>query len=262
MSQYHRYKNLLQFRQQHQWEDIVRLKEKVAIITGGGRGIGKAIALGFAREGADIVIAARTEEEINATAEMVQSQGSRALPVSCDVTDEDQVRGMVEKTLETFERIDILVNNAGMGGMRPVWGTTRSNFERVLAVNLIGTFLCTKHVWKPMREKGGGSIVNVSSLGGLQGYPLLSAYCASKWGQIGFTKACAEEGRLDNIRVNAIAPGRADTDLRAQITEDKSRMLKAEDHVGVCVFLASEESKYITGQVIPLEWFGTKAQEP
>jgi 3-oxoacyl-[acyl-carrier protein] reductase len=240
----------------------VRLKEKVAIITGAGRGIGKALALGFASEGADIIVAARTEEEINATAEMIQSQGSKALALPCDVTDEDQVRAMVLKTLETFERIDILVNNAGMGGMRPVWGTTRSNFERVLAVNLIGTFLCTKHVWKPMRKQGKGSIVNVSSMGGLQGYPLLSAYCASKWGQIGFTKACAEEGRLDNIRVNAIAPGRADTDLRAQITEDKSRMLKAEDHVEVCIFLASDESKYITGHVIPLEWFDTKAQKP
>ena len=239
----------------------MRLKDKIAIITGGGRGIGKAIAIGFAEEGADVVIAARTEEEINETANIIQSQGQKALAVHCDVTDEDQVRSMVEKTLDTFGRIDILINNAGMGGIRPVWGTTRSNFERMLAVNLLGTFLCTKHVWRPMREKGGGSIVNVSSLGGLMGYRLLTAYCASKWGQIGFTMACAEEGKLDNIRVNAIAPGRADTALRAQITEDKSSMLKAEDHVGVCIFLASDESKFITGHVIPLEWFGTKAHE-
>jgi len=261
MAQYPYHENLLQFRQYHLWEDIVRLEDKVAIITGGGRGIGKAIALGFSQEGADVVIAARTEEEINSTVEMIQSQGRNALAVPCDVTDEDQVRSLVQRTLETFERVDILINNAGMGGMRPVWGTTLSNFERVLAVNLIGTFLCTKHVWQPMRKNGGGSIVNVSSLGGLRGYPLLTAYCASKWGQIGFTMACAEEGKLDNIRVNAIAPGRADTALRAQITEDKSRILKAEDHVGVCIFLASNEAQYITGHVIPLEWFGTKANE-
>ncbi len=239
----------------------MRLKDKIAIITGGGRGIGKAIALGFAEEGADVVVAARTEEEIKSTVEIIQSQGRRALAIPCDVTDEDQVSSMVEKTLESFERIDILVNNAGMGGMRPVWGTTKSNFERVLAVNLIGTFLCTKHVWKPMCERGGGSIVNVSSLGGLEGYPLLTAYCASKWGQIGFTVACAEEGKLDNIRVNAIAPGRADTALRAQITEDKTQILKPEDHVGACIFLASDESKYITGHVIPLDWFGSKGPE-
>jgi 3-oxoacyl-[acyl-carrier protein] reductase len=240
----------------------VRLKDKVAIITGGGRGIGRAIALGFAEEGADIVVAARTESEIESTVENIRSHGRQGLAVPCDVTDEEQVRIMVKKALQTFERIDILVNNAGLGGMRPVWGTTKSNFERMLAVNLIGTFLCTKHVWKPMRKEGGGSIVNVSSLGGLEGYPLLTAYCASKWGQIGFTMACAEEGKLDNIRVNAIAPGRADTALRAQITEDKTRMLKPEDHVGVCIFLASDESKYITGHVIPIEWFGSKAREP
>ncbi|MEJ2564120.1 MAG: SDR family oxidoreductase, partial [Anaerolineales bacterium] len=110
---------------------------------------------------------------------------------------------------------------------------------------------------RPMREAGSGSIINVSSLGGLYGYKLLSAYCASKWGQIGFTKACAEEGKADNIRVNAIAPGKADTAFRTQIEEDKTRMLKAEDHVGACVFLASDEARYITGQVIPIEWYET-----
>jgi NAD(P)-dependent dehydrogenase (short-subunit alcohol dehydrogenase family) len=112
-----------------------------------------------------------------------------------------------------------------------------------------------------MRDHKGGSIINVSSLGGLEGYPLLTAYCASKWGQIGFSVACAEEGKPDNIRVNAIAPGKADTALRAQINEDKSQILKAEDHVGVCIFLASDESKYTTGHVIPLDWFGSKVEE-
>jgi len=238
----------------------VRLQDKIAIITGGGRGIGKAIAIGFAKEGADVVVVARTEEEIEATCNEVSAQGRKALAFVCDVTDEDQVQDMVSMTLETFKRIDILVNNAGMGGMRPVWGTTKSNFERMLAVNLTGTFLCTKHVWRPMRDNQGGSIINVSSLGGLEGYPLLTAYCASKWGQIGFTVACAEEGKLDNIRVNAIAPGRADTALRAQIKEDKSRILKAEDHVGVCIFLASDESKFITGHAIPLDWFGSDVE--
>ena len=264
LARHHSYihiKNLLQFRQGQNGEGNVRLQDKVAIITGGGRGIGKAIALGFADEGADIVVVSRTEDELEATKQEVESRGRRALAILCDVTDEDQVRVMVQETLDTFKRIDILVNNAGMGGLRPVWGTTKSNFERVLAVNLLGTFLCTKHVWRPMRDNKGGSIINVSSLGGLEGYPLLTAYCASKWGQIGFSVACAEEGKPDNIRVNAIAPGRADTALRAQIKEDKSRMLKAEDHVGVCVFLASNESKYITGQVIPLEWFGSKVEK-
>lgn len=241
-------------------EDDVRLMDKVAVITGGGRGIGRAVALSFAQEGADVIVAARTEEEINQVRDEVNRIGRRSNSFVCDVSDEDQVRQLIENTLNGYDRIDILVNNAGMGGMRPVWGTSKTNFERVIAINLIGTFLCTKHVWKPMRDAGGGSIINVSSMGGIKGYPLLSAYCASKWGQIGFTVACAEEGKPDNIRVNAIAPGKADTALREQIKEDKSTLLQAEDHVGVCVFLASDESKFITGHVIPIEWFGSPSR--
>lgn len=234
----------------------MRLANKVAIITGGGRGIGRAVAVGYASEGADVVVAARSQDEIEAVAREIQSLGRQSLPIVADVTEETEVKDLVRRTLAEFGRIDILVNNAGIGNMRPVWGMPRTAFERVVEVNLIGTFLTTKHVWHPMRKMGGGSIINISSLGGLRGYPLLTAYCASKWGQIGFTVACAEEGKADAIRVNAIAPGKADTAFRTQIKEDKSKMLKAEDHVGVAVFLASDESRYITGHVIPVEWFG------
>jgi 3-oxoacyl-[acyl-carrier protein] reductase len=234
----------------------MRLKDKVAIITGGGRGIGKAIALGFANQGAHIVVVARTESEVIAVAEKVKELGRESLGFVCDISDENQVKNLVDATFNKFKRIDVLINNAGIGSMRPVYATALESFEKVLRVNLIGTFLCTKHVWQPMKNSGGGSIVNVSSLGGLVGYPLLSAYCASKWGQIGFTKACAEEGKKDKIRVNAIAPGKADTAIRSKIKEDKSKMLTPEDQVDACVFLASDESRYITGQVISLEWFG------
>ncbi len=233
----------------------MRLAHKIAIITGGGRGIGRAVAIEFAAQGADVVVCARTKDEIENVAAEIRTHGRKGLAIVCDVSDEEQVKNMVKETRDVFGRIDILINNAGVGGMRPVWGMTKTAFESILAVNLIGTFLCSKHVWRPLREVGGGSIINVSSLGGLNGYRLLSAYCASKWGQIGFTKACAEEGKADNIRVNAIAPGKVDTAFRAQIEEDKTRMLKAEDHVGACVFLASDEARYITGQVIPIEWF-------
>lgn len=237
----------------------MRLQDKVAIITGGGRGIGRAVALGFAAEGAQVVICARSKEEIQQVSEEIKAIGRSSLALVCDVTHEDQVKHLTARTLEDFGRIDILVNNAGIGVIRPVWGTPKRSFESVLAVNLVGTFLCTKHVWRPMRDVGGGSIINISSLGGLQGYSLLSAYCASKWGQIGFTKACAEEGKRDGIRVNALAPGKVDTAFREQIEEDKSQMLKAQDHVGVCIFLASDESQYITGHVIPLEWYASQA---
>ncbi len=237
-----------------------RLQDKVAIITGGGRGIGRAIALGFSQEGAHVVIASRSENELQDVATEINQGEQSALPIVCDVTNEDQVKTMVAETLNTYNQIDILVNNAGAGAIRPVWGTPKRSFEAILAVNLIGTFLCTKHVWRPMGDAGGGSIINVSSMGGLVGYPLLSAYCASKFGQIGFTKACAEEGKRDNIRVNAIAPGKADTAFRAQIKENKAQMLKAEDHVGICIFLASNESQYINMQVIPIEWFGPEVK--
>ena len=239
---------------------MMRLQDKVAIITGGGRGIGRAIALGFSQEGAHVVIASRSENELLDVATEIIQAGHSAQPIVCDVTNEDQVKTMVDETLNAFNQIDILVNNAGIGAMRPVWGTPKRSFEAILAVNLIGTFLCTKHVWRPMRDAGGGSIINVSSMGGLTGYPLLSAYCASKFGQIGFTKACAEEGKQDSIRVNAIAPGKADTALRAQIKENKALMLKPEDHVGICIFLGSTESQYINGQVIPIVWYGPEVK--
>jgi NAD(P)-dependent dehydrogenase (short-subunit alcohol dehydrogenase family) len=234
----------------------MRLKDKVAIITGGGRGIGKAIALGFAHQGAHIVVAARTEAEVISVAEKVRELGRDSMGIVCDISDENQVKNLVDATLNKFKRIDVLINNAGIGSMRPVYATSIESFEKVIKVNLTGTFLCTKHVWQPMKNSGGGSIVNVSSLGGLVGYPLLTAYCSSKWGQIGFTKACAEEGKKDKIRVNAIAPGKADTAIRSKIKEDKTKMLTPEDQVDACIFLASDESRYITGQVISLEWFG------
>jgi NAD(P)-dependent dehydrogenase (short-subunit alcohol dehydrogenase family) len=234
----------------------MRLKDKVAIITGGGRGIGKAIALGFASEGAAVIVAARNQNEIASTVEEIRKLGVDCIDVVCDITKEDMVKNLMDAALNHFGKINILVNNAGVGGARPVYAIPLDSFLNIIQVNLVGTFLCTKYVWQPMKSSGGGSIINISSLGGLVGYPLLSAYCASKWGQIGFTKSCAEEGKKVNIRVNSIAPGKADTMIRSLVKEDKSKMLRAEDHISACVFLASDDSKFITGQVLPIEWFG------
>lgn len=238
----------------------MRLKDKVAIITGGGRGIGKAISIGFAKEGAKVIVVARTKNEIELVVDEIKNSGGICLSMTCDVSNEAEVKQTIEKCFDEFGRIDVLVNNAGVGHVRPVYSTSLESFEKILAVNLIGTFLCTKHVWQKMKSSGGGSIINISSLGGIVGYRYLSAYCASKWGQIGFSKSCAEEGKEDNIRVNVIAPGKADTSIRARIIEDKSKMLTAEDHVPLSIFLASDESKYLTGNVIPLEWFGAKEE--
>jgi NAD(P)-dependent dehydrogenase (short-subunit alcohol dehydrogenase family) len=239
----------------------MRLIDKVALITGGGRGIGRAVALAYAREGAHVVVAARTQPEVEAVAGEIGQLGCQALAVTCDVADENQVKTAVARTIDRFGRIDVLVNNAGISSMRPIYAIPLAAWERTLAVNLTGSFLFTKHVWKSMQgnQPAGGAIINVSSLGGRKGYPLLAAYCASKWGQIGLTMTAAEEGKPHNIRVNAIAPGKGDTAFRAQIREDKTAMLTADDHAGICVFLASDEARFITGQVIEIEWFGAPA---
>lgn len=233
----------------------MRLKDKIAIVTGASRGIGRAIALGFAREGAHLVLAARTESKLEKVAEEIHALGQNVLVQPCDVTDEKQVKLMAKAALDMYGHIDVLVNNAGLGSFRPIYGTRLSNWDYMLAVNLTSSFLCMKHVWKPMRQAGGGSIINMSSTSGTRAYPMYASYSASKWGQVGLTKTAAEEGKPENIRVNAIAPGKVDTAMRANVAEDKTQMLKADDCVPLAIFLASDESRYITGQVIEIEWF-------
>jgi len=234
----------------------VRLEGKTAIITGASKGIGKAIALGFAREGAHLAIASRTKSDLEALADELREFGHETLVFPTDVTDEEQVQELTKAAIAAFSHVDILVNNAGLGSFRPIIGTHRKNWDHMLAVNLTSTFLCTKHIWKSMRKRGGGSIINVASLSGTRAYPMYASYSASKWGQVGFTKSAAEEGKEFNIRVNAIAPGKVDTPMRASVSEDKDKILKAEDCVGPAIFLASDESRYVTGQVIEIEWFG------
>ena len=238
------------------------MEGKVVFVTGGGRGIGRAIAHGFGREGARVAVAARTLSDVESVAAEITSAGGAALALQCDITDEQAVQQATAKTLEAFGRIDVLVNNAGVGSLRPIHGISRESWDRVIAVNLTGSFLCTKHVWKTMQAQRDGCVINVNSLAGRRGVANLAAYCASKWGQIGLTLSAADEGRQFGIRVNAIAPGKGDTDFRKAIAEDKSRILTAEDHVGVCLFLASDAARYITGQVIELDWFGPENGHP
>jgi len=236
----------------------MRFQSKVTLITGASRGIGRSLAHAFAREGANLVLTARSTAELETVAHEIETQhGVRALPIVGDVSDEAHAKLAVETALNELGRIDVLINNAAITNIRPVYGLNLSGWEKTLAVNLTGTFLFTKHVWKPMKKQGGGAIVNISSIGGRKGFSLLSAYCASKWGQIGFSLSAAEEGKADNIRVNVVAPGKADTAFRAQINEDKTKMLKAEDCDSTVLFLASDEAKFLTGQVIEVEWFGS-----
>lgn len=238
----------------------MRFQNKLTLITGASRGIGRSLAHAFAAEGSNLVLTARTATDVHKVAHEVESKyGIKAVAVVGDVSDEAHAKAAVDAALHEFGRVDVLINNAAIANPRPVYGTNLSGWEKTLAVNLTGTFLFTKHVWKPMKKQGGGSIVNISSTGGRRGFALLSAYCASKWGQIGFSISAAEEGKPDNIRVNVVAPGKADTDFRAQISEDKSRMLTADDCNSAVLFLASDEAKWVTGQVLEVEWFGAPA---
>jgi NAD(P)-dependent dehydrogenase (short-subunit alcohol dehydrogenase family) len=186
----------------------MRLESKVAIVTGGGGGIGRTIALRYSREGAAVVVSGPTEEKLKAVEKEILDSGGRALAVRTDVAVESEVKQMVASTLSRFGRIDILVNNAGIAGPTAlVPDVRREDWDHTLAVNLTGAFLCAKHVFPHLVEQSSGCIINITSIAGLQAYAYRSPYCASKWGMIGLTQTFAEEGGRYGITANAIAPG-------------------------------------------------------
>jgi fengycin family lipopeptide synthetase B len=185
----------------------VRLEDKVAIVTGGGRGIGKAISTAFASEGATVVIAARTSSSLDDTVEQIKSGGGRAKPIQTDVSDEKQVKRLVAETIEDYGKVDILVNNSGIGGPTAnVVDLRLQEWNEVLAINLTGSMLCAREVLKHMIPRKRGNIVNIGSDGGRFGYPMRSPYCVSKWGIIGLTETLAVEVGQYDIRVNCISP--------------------------------------------------------
>lgn len=237
------------------------LKDKVAIITGGSRGLGKAIAEGFAREGADIVIAARTEVEneklpgtIHETAAEIRALGRRALPVKCDVTNEQNVNDMVQRAVHEFGHIDILVNNAAVTYSSPVLETLLKRWELMLRVNLTGTFICIKAVLPMMLERKRGSIINISSVDAtIRGpSPAGIAYGVSKAGLERFTYGLAAEMGKYNIAVNALKPrGALDTEgLRLIMSNDNRLQVDSPERmVRAAVFLATQDARGVTGVV-------------
>lgn len=192
----------------------LKLKNKTAIITGGGRGIGRATALSFAREGADIVIAAKTESEITSVAKEIVEVGRRAIAVQTDVQIKSDVDELVEETLSTYGKVDILVNNAGVAIHNPIPKIREADWDLTMAVNLKGVFLCTQAVFSHMCDQQHGHIVNVSSLSGKFGHVNGGAYCASKFAVIGFTETTNNEGKKHGVKASVICPGPVDTKMR------------------------------------------------
>jgi 3-oxoacyl-[acyl-carrier protein] reductase len=187
------------------------LTDKVAIVTGGGRGIGKAIALALAREGARVVVSARTLAEVNATAKEIESSGRQALAIRTDVSQEFDVNTMVSKTIQKFGAVHILVNNAGVGSFAKVADLTASEFDRMWRVNMRGVFLATRAVIPAMVNQHSGDIINISSLAGKNAFAGGAAYCSTKWGLIGFARCLMLEVRSHNIRVITVCPGSVET---------------------------------------------------
>jgi len=245
----------------------VRLEDKVAVITGAGQGLGRAYALRFVEEGAHVVVADVQEDKANSVVQEVRDLGGKGLAVKVDVSDPDSVRDMFDQTVERFGYVDVLINNASIFStieMKPFEEITLEEWNRLMAVNLTGSFLCCQAVAPHMREREQGRIINISSGVVLMGRPFYAHYVASKAGIIGLTRALANELGGDNITVNTITPGPTETEVpRETVSPEQAKaMIEAqaiprretpEDLVGVAVFLASEDSRFITGQVINVD---------
>jgi 2-deoxy-D-gluconate 3-dehydrogenase len=244
------------------------LKGKVAIITGGATGIGRGIAEGLADAGANIVIAARRMKKCElACNEINMRTGVRTLPCRCDITDPEDVMSLANAVSESFGHIDILVNNSGVGGSeKPILNMSEADWDLVLNINLKGTFTLSRAVVEKMIEqKGGGKIINVASIGGMIGWPNMSAYCASKGGCVQLTKVMALEWARYNIQANAILPGYFETPMNETFFAGDAgkKVIKANipmqrvahiDEIrGVAILLASQASSFMTGSALVVD---------
>ena len=239
---------------------MMRLKDKVAVITGGAQGIGRAICLSMAREGARVVVADLQREKANGVVAELQAIGSEAIAVEVNVANEVSVKRLADRTFERFGRIDILVNDAGIYLKAPVVHKSEDDWDRTINVNLGGNFLCARAFVPAMREQKSGRIISIASSIAHTGGRQFADYAASKAAIIGFVKALARELGPEGITVNAICPGSANTDMpRRHRTEEETmarlrstplgHVLEPDDIAGPILFLASDAAAYITGQV-------------
>lgn len=241
-----------------------RFENKIVLVTGAGRGIGASIAKRFASEGAEVIVNySGNDEAAQKTVDEITATGGQAQNYKCSVNDSESVKVMIDEIIKEFGRIDILVNNAGITKDGLMLRMTDEDFDRVIDVNLKGTFNCTKYVSKYMLKQKSGKIINISSVVGLSGNAGQVNYSASKAGIIGITKSAAKELSSRGITVNAVAPGYVDTDMTKVLSDNirneilknipLQRMGNVEDISNCVAFLASEDASYITGQVISVD---------
>lgn len=254
----------------------MKLSDKLALITGGGRGIGRAIAFAFAREGASIAVSARTKEQVDSVARQIRAEvGVESLGLECNVADVPSVQQMFAISLEAFGKgPDILVNNAGIAESALLLKTDDEMWQRHLAINLSGAFYCMRAALPAMLERHWGRIINIASIAGKTGHPYISAYAASKHGMLGLTRSAALETAEKGITVNAICPGYVDTEMVTRGIDNitartgkpadealatlkrmspQNRLVTAEEVAALALLLASEEGRGINGQAINVD---------
>ena len=240
------------------------LENKVALVTGASRGIGRQIAISLAKEGAQVIVnyngsAAKAEEVVN----LITEAGGRAEAVQCNVSEYDKAEELMKYIIGKYGRVDILVNNAGITRDNLLMKMTEEEFDAVIDINLKGTFNCIKHLSRQMLKQKGGRIINISSVSGVMGNAGQANYCASKAGVIGLTKSVASELASRGITCNAVAPGFIETEMTDVLADSVKEAMNAqipmkcfgntEDIAGTVVFLASDAARYITGQVINVD---------
>ncbi|HJR45515.1 MAG TPA: SDR family NAD(P)-dependent oxidoreductase [Actinomycetota bacterium] len=245
--------------------ELFSLEGKAAIVTGASRGIGRAIALGFAEAGADVAVAARSEGDLETLAKEIDTIGRKALVIPTDVTQRESIENLIQTTVAELGRLDILVNNAGGSNfMAPLTSLRPAGWDKLRTLNLDSVFHATQLAAQAMVDNG-GSIIQISSVAGIEGAQGLSPYSAAKAGVIMFTQAVAKELAASNVRINSIAPGWIDTPLNEWMTSDEAtlkmatdtipmgRLGTAEEIVGAAIFLASDASSYVTGTTLVVD---------
>ncbi|MCH8254351.1 MAG: SDR family oxidoreductase [Gemmatimonadetes bacterium] len=256
------------------------LQDSRAVVTGGGRGIGAAVARALAEAGASVVVASRTEGDIEQLAARLRAEGHQAWSVACDVSDPQSIRELASAATDRLERVDILVNAAGIASSAPLHKLTLEDWNRVISVNATGTFLCTQAFISGMVERKWGRVVNVASVAGLTGSRYIAAYSASKHAVIGFTRCAAAEVAQHGVTVNAVCPGFVDTDMTAESldrivestgisrddalaaildTTPQRRLFEPEEVAHAVLSLCDEKAKGINGQAIVLDGGGLLA---